>query len=234
MTDKYDSFYKRYANQTLDWLPMDTKELYNQNIKQKYKMLEENGWINNHFTYKFNSDGFRSLEFTDDPTIMCLGCSFTCGVGLPVESIWPELLAKNLNLRCANLGVGASSMDTAFRLASGYIDKIKPKIVVCLIPPIHRFEIIGSDITQIIPGWIPNGLDSFYSKWLETEFNADLNCEKNLLAIQMLCHSRNIKFVSYDSLELADPRYQTAFARDLAHPGAMYHTIFSNKVLTEL
>ena len=94
----YNSYYKEYANKSLDWLPMDTKELYEKNLKEKYQLLKQHDWIDKSFTYKFNSHGFRCEEFTNKPTIMVLGCSFTCGIGLPIEFIWPELISKNLNL----------------------------------------------------------------------------------------------------------------------------------------
>jgi hypothetical protein len=47
----YKSAYLEHAGRTLNWLPMDTEELYKQNLKNRYDELAKNGWIDNPFTY---------------------------------------------------------------------------------------------------------------------------------------------------------------------------------------
>ena len=127
----YTSIYKKYASRSLNWLPMDSEELYLNNLKNpaQYELLKTHNWIDSNFTYKFNANGFRCNEFTSDPTIMFIGCSHTIGIGLPEDNTWPSIVSKKLNMACANLGQGGGSADTAFRLCHGWIDQIKPKIV---------------------------------------------------------------------------------------------------------
>jgi len=220
----YDSFYKKYTNQSLDWLPMDTKALYEKNLKEKYQLLKVNNWIDKSFTYKFNSHGFRCEEFTNDPSIMFLGCSFTCGIGLPIETIWPELVSKHLNMRCANLGQGGGSNDTMFRLCHGWIDIVNPKIVFVLNPPGIRFEIVDeSNIDSLSIAW-GYKYRTFLSDWSKDDNNNYFNNLKNNLAIENLCKARNIKYVLLDCNQF--PKIDAA--RDLSHAG-----VLSNKKFTE-
>ena len=44
MIEKYDSSYKSYANLELDWLPMDTKQLYDKNLKSMSENLVNSGF----------------------------------------------------------------------------------------------------------------------------------------------------------------------------------------------
>lgn len=222
----YNSFYKHYANKTLDWLPSDTSERYEENLRNKLYLLQSNNWINNHFKYKFNSHGFRCEEFTDEPTAMFLGCSYTIGIGLPVEKIWPELVAKELNLRCANLGIGGGSCDAAFRLCLGYIDIIKPKVVMFMIPPGIRYELVtDKSVTNILAAL---STDDFTKQWSVDDNNNYFNQQKNLLGIEMLCQNRGIKFMSIHHGEL---HTGYSLARDLMHVGIDGHLALSKKII---
>jgi hypothetical protein len=227
----YDSRYKKLANQTLDWLPMDTKKLYNVNLKTRYKDLVANNWIDNYLTYKFNSLGFRCNELSNDPSIMFLGCSYTMGIGLPVETVYPELLSKKLNLKCINLGIGGGSADTAFRMCHGYIDKINPKIVMYMKPPGIRFELVSNNnIENLIVNEFYN--NEFYLEFAVDENNSYFNNEKNLLAIKYMCQTRKIKFVHTSCEDLVNS--STSLARDLAHAGVESHYLFTENILQKM
>ena len=234
----HQSKYTQYATQTLDWLPMDTEDLYKSNLKNRYNDLEFHGWINNPFTYKFNSNGFRCGEFTQNPSILFLGCSFTLGVGVPVEQTWPELVSQQLSMQCANLGQGGSSADTAFRLCQGWIDKIHPKILVFARPPGGRIELIVNGWAQdLSPAWLEWSWCNYYSNYLKDwgtdDDNTNLNQLKNKLAIRMLCQDRGIKYIEIDPHALASKIniLQLTLGRDLTHPGIGYHKRVSEIVL---
>jgi hypothetical protein len=226
----YNSYYKSHANKKLNWLPMDTYELYQQNLVNRYDELKRNDWINNPFTYDFNSLGFRCNEFTSDTSIMFLGCSHTIGIGLPQEVIWPELVSTQLNVNCINLGIGGSSCDTAFRLCHGYINKIKPKVVIFMIPPGTRSEVVTNNS-------IANKLVSsenhreYVQRWAIDDNNNYFNREKNILGIRMLCQEHNAKFISAETSELS---CSESLARDLAHPGKESHRLFAEKILNQI
>lgn len=227
----YNSPYKKHNNTELKWLPMDTEELYKKNFVDRYSDLNDQGWINyTPFTYKFNSHGFRCEEFTSAPTIMFLGCSNTVGIGLPVECIWPEIVSKNLNMSCANLGVGGTGPDTAFRLCLGWIDKINPSIVIFNKPPPGRLELfIDQSPTQLHSNSSTNCPD-FFKFWTLCENNNYFNYQKNLLGIKMLCFERNIKFIEVDSASMRSSFSGVSLARDLAHPGKEIHQNFANNI----
>jgi hypothetical protein len=245
----YDSFYKQHANTTRYWLQNDRKELYELNLKSNYDLLKNNNWIDNSFTYKFNSHGFRCDEFTDEPSIMFLGCSFTCGIGLPIDYIWPELVSKKLNMRCANLGIGGSSIDTAFRLCHGWIDIIKPQIVILLEPPGVRVELVYNDtivnlntgITVFENGFIAsknlqnpnhNNHQTFIKEWSLDDNNDYFNKIKNKLAIESICSARNIKCLSIPFKEIF--KRKVDLARDLSHYGIKSNQLFADYILTKI
>jgi len=226
----YNSKYKDLANKTFLWFTGDTPELYNKNLIARYDDLKKNNWLDNYFTYTFNSLGFRCNEFTNDPTIMFLGCSHTMGTGLPIEYIWPELVSKNLKMNCANFGINGSSADTAFRFCHGYIDRIKPKLVIFMIPPGIRCEnVTDAHISNIS---VANSkYDNYLKIWGADENNNYFNKEKNILGIKMLCHYNNIKLIVVNSGEL---NCGDSLARDLMHFGIDCHNVFSKKLLEKI
>lgn len=227
----HNSVYKKYANQSIDWCPMDTEILYRQNLKNNYNILHSNGWINANFKYTFNSVGFRSEEFTDKPSIMFLGCSYTMGIGLPVNTVWSELVSKQLNLHCANLGIGGGSNDTSFRLCHGWLDKINPKLVIFLSPPGHRLELVNNHIIKLIGPYTTEYKD-FLHRWNWDDNNDYFNSLKNELAIKSLCNSRNIKYVHFSAETLHGMMVDVA--RDLTHVGPKTHQLFADYVLTNI
>jgi hypothetical protein len=229
----YRSTYKRYSDISINWLPSDTEELYKKNLIEKKSLLEQNNWIDRKFTYTFNSEGFRSERFTNNPTAMFLGCSYTVGIGLPVEDIWPTLVAKHLNMSCANLGQGGASADTAFRLCLGWINKIKPKIVIFLQPPGIRWEILNYQKIEFLgASSSPHfGYEQYMNDYWADENNHHFNTVKNTLAIQQLCADRNIKFIKFDKFPNHD---QKDLARDLAHAGVKTHQSFATQVCNKI
>lgn len=226
----YNSIYKSMAGQTVEWLSGDSLKLYNKNLINRYDDLKKHNWLDNHFSYTFNSLGFRCNEFTDEPTIMFLGCSYTMGLGLPIEFIWPELVSKNLKMNCANLGISGGSPDTAFRLCHGYIDKIKPKLVIFMIPPGIRCEnVTDNQVTNIIANDFK--YEPYLRIWAIDENNDYFNREKNILGIKMLCKERDIKLIVVDCNEL---NCADSLARDLSHCGIESHSIFSKKIIKQI
>jgi hypothetical protein len=220
--------YIEHSNQELDWLPMDTRDRYQLNLKNRYHDLEKYGWINSNFTYKFNSRGFRCEEFSNEPSIVFLGCSITIGIGLPAQHTWPSLVANNLNLKCYNLGIGGCSNDTAFRLAYFWLEKIKPKFVVFCQTFSARMEIFS---TNGIIGTPAETVKDFYlTHWTGNTHNLHLLQTKNCLAINKLSDTVGAKFIKVDVNQFQYKDY----ARDLAHPGIQSNIDFSKIVMSEI
>jgi hypothetical protein len=224
--------YSNYANQILYWLPMDTEILYQINLREHKEKIILNGWLDFKITYKFNSHGFRCEEFSESPSIMTIGCSNTCGIGLPIEHTWSNIVANNLNLHLSNLGIGGYSNDTAFRLCYGWIDKIKPKVLIFLQTPPSRSEIVTPTSFNTVCARNHSKYEKFYKDWISDESNDQLNSLKNSLAVQQLCSSRGIKFLSFNSDTFRS--FEIDKARDLTHCGTKSNFAFSQHVLKHL
>lgn len=225
-------YYLNFCNKEVDWLPSDTEERYLEHLKTHWGSLNVNGWIDNpYFTYKFNSHGFRSDEFSHEPSVVFLGCSHTTGIGLPAEDTWPRIIAKELNLKCFNLGIGASSNDTAFRLANHYIPQLKPKLVIWLSTDISRIELHTlSNAVENHGAWTENG-GYFLDNWLTNPINGEANFLRNSLAIEYICKQHNIKFVHDTALR---HMARQDLARDLMHCGKKSHISCADTLLKQV
>jgi hypothetical protein len=238
----YNSWYKPWANTTVSWVAGDDEAKYKTHLKEKYDELARYNWIDTPIDYTFNSNGFRCAEFTSDPTLMTLGCSYTVGIGLPVESIWSELLAKKLDMRCANLGQGGMSNDTAFRLCHGWIDIVKPKVVVFFRTFANRLELLTQNMTSVGFGAWNNTIpeNHYLLHWFTREANASINAAKNTMAIQHLCRERNIPLYIYNAFEtLNDCHTSLGFenqdlARDLMHYGKKSHAMVADQIYNDI
>jgi len=211
----------RDANKTLEWLPCDDEYYFKKNMQDpvKRKYIKSMGWETpGCFTYKMNSQGFRTEELErDTESFVALGCSFTCGIGLPLEMVWPSLLASRLNRRVFNLGVGGCGLDTVFRIADYWLPIINPKFVALLVPPMGRIEVLDNF------GWnIMHACDikeNFLKHWFLHDENSKINARKNILAIQYICDTLKIPLYTVDSKFLAS----TDNARDFMHQGPQGH-----------
>lgn len=105
------------------------------------------------YTYKYNRDGFRSIDFLENPEIISLGCSITFGHGLPIHHTWPHILTELLNsdgnnYKYGNISyVGGSAMKSIsafFSLVRMY--KLKPKYVVANFPNLERFWFMSTNM----------------------------------------------------------------------------------------
>lgn len=235
------------ARQTLSWMPTDTQESFTRMIQDPVhrQYFEQQGWLEpNAITYKINSHGFRSEEFeTDQPCMLALGCSYTMGIGLPVESLWSSLIGAKLNLKVYNLGWGGSSADTCYRLARYWIPVLRPRLVAMLAPPRTRVELLmASGCQPPADVFMPasqslyyNENDIFLKHWWLNDDNGIINNEKNCLAIKQLSIDNDAKFVSLlADEEMCRSREEVGYARDYMHAGPRGHEIVAEKMLKEL
>lgn len=217
------------ANTTNYWSGTDTEEEYKKNCQDKINssILTNLGWADSIIKYTRNSHGFRCAEFDNRPSGIALGCSYTEGIGLPVEHTWPYLLSKKLNYNIWNLGVQGGSIDTAFRVGEYYIKLLKPKFVCILLPPPSRFEY--HDIENGFPILSHHSMGhrhaDFIKEWLVQPFNALYNLKKTLMALEKLCLQESIPLVVSNSQEDDLPiKKDLDLARDLMHKGIKFQT----------
>lgn len=230
------------AGTTSDWMPTDTKENFERLMKDPVhaEYFRERAWDQTGtITYKINANGFRCDEFeSNTPNLIALGCSYTFGVGLPLETTWPKIVADNLNLVCNNLAWPGTSADTCYMLARYWIPKLKPSLVVMAAPPKHRFDLITEDPAlpheTFMPGQSKYEHDFYIQQWFVNDRNANLNNEKNKLAVEALCYKLNIPCLTYDAHEFfARSREEVEYARDYMHAGPKGHRILAERILDD-
>lgn len=220
---------------SLRWVQSDIEPLWIANNKDpvKRRLIEHNEWTADSITYKFNSEGFRSDEFEGEGAVF-LGCSFTFGVGMDWERTWAYRVAKQLGLKCWNLGLGGSSNDTAFRLASYWIPLLKPKYVFYLQPEYTRFELfVDGQLNLFLPNTIPmpDQCQSFAELWMANDPNPMLNRMKNLFAIRHICEQNNIPLYNTETAERFKEIFVYDFARDCVHFGPKWNEATANYFL---
>ena len=229
--------YSNKSGKTYLWDTSDSEENYNNNIKDpvKKQKLKDLGFLDTKISYEFNNHGFRTVEFDNTVDIVCFGCSFTMGTGVPSTDTWPSQLQKLSGMTVANLGHAGSSNDTAFRFAHHYLEILKPKYAIWLQTDAHRIELLD-DHVPISRNLLCNDTDSvlandyFVKTWFSSESNQKFNLLKNTLAFEQLCRLLHIRSVVV-------PRHQISadgLARDLQHPGTKAYYNLAKQILLGL
>jgi hypothetical protein len=230
--------YQQYKNKTLLWLETDSEESFNVHMKnsERRDQLKKYGWDRTGcITYSFNSHGYRCEEFDNSPGFIALGCSFTVGIGLPVDHTWPSIVGKELGLAAWNLGIGNGSMDTCFRFLYHYIEKLNVNYVLLLTPPVQRFELHTVDTLHCFNP--QNIIHPMQRWWYECTSNGELNFYKNILSISQLCQQYNKKLIikNYETDLFGLPaRDRWPPARDMMHVGSAEHAVCAERFLTEI
>jgi len=96
----------------------------------------------NGITYKFNKKHYRSPDFHKDTDILFAGCSLTFGDGIPEEFVWSNIVAKDLNLTYANLGLSGDSVYGQVKRVFAYFKEFgHPKYLYAIFPDFYRMVI---------------------------------------------------------------------------------------------
>jgi len=242
------------SNRTLLWTGNDSyaKWKWHNFRASSRNRLKELGYKANSITYVYNEHGFRTEHLHDKGnSIVFVGCSFTEGIGVRFVDTYPYILSKKLNLDCINLGVGGASNDSSFRIASYWVPKLKPSIVVfqptqfCRMetytrnvklfnldpdtkheywPAFCRGKGVGTDVQWFI---------DYYQHYVQFDENLKLNYDKNRLAIEQICQNNRIKFIQTYDGDLKDWS-KPDVGRDLAHPGVKSHQHMADIILKKI
>lgn len=93
--------------------------------------------------YKFNDFGYRASfnyeDLLDTKKIVCIGCSFTEGVGLDEKETWPYLLSQQIGLPYLNLGVAGGSQGYVVWQIMNVLKNVQKDNIFVLSPPKGRF-----------------------------------------------------------------------------------------------
>ena len=126
-------------------------QMYNNSVIQKSFVFDGDkltGLINGDLidsgnAYSFNKMEYRSPEFTSNPDIIFAGCSFTFGLGVSDENIWPNLVAED-KYTFANLSQVGISTEKIVSSCINHIDIYgKPKKIFCLFPDFLRNNFVN-------------------------------------------------------------------------------------------
>lgn len=236
--------YTSMANQCLSWLDVDNEQRWHQHMRdpERQQQLIKYGYDKpGIITYSLNSHGFRSDEFDDSPGFIALGCSFTMGIGLPVDHVWPSMVSQDTGLKAWNLGIGGCGLDTCFRMLYSYIDVLHPRFVMLLMPDPDRFETHMLGQPEMIMHNSPpttQAVETIKKHYFSDPQNTAVNVEKNMLAIRQMCDSRGIKLINkpvYPTLlgqKLTTDKWPDA--RDLMHVGHAHQRHCADQFLADL
>ena len=233
---------------TCKWIGSDSVEQFDIHMNDpiKRKQLAELGYDENSIEYTFNEYGFRTDPFPDhNNTIMFLGCSHTQGMGLRYEDVYATKVAKELGLHCINLGVGGRSDDTSFRLASYWVQKLQPKILVHQSTYRSRFEIPFHQNFIVLASYNSRFLnDREYTTRRDKVYigethkhsvmhpnHFDILHDKNMYAIKGICNTFGVKHFFFDYNQMETEFEPSDHARDLGHQGVKSHQQLAEHVI---
>lgn len=145
--------YHRHSFETFYYLKEKAKVLLTQaecHYLFNGEINNPNSWwdieldTNNYLDLQCNNFEFRINPHFDDMEkitksqwknmYVCLGCSFTYGVGIPSYMTWPSVLEKHTGIKTLNLGVPGGSIQTSYRILDSWLKHFgcAPKAVLIL------------------------------------------------------------------------------------------------------
>ena len=245
-------------NKTVYWRGSDSQDMFIERIGSPTRpFIKEqfNYWKDKKIEYRYNEKGFRSDDSFEGKGILCLGCSYTEGIGLPIEYNWSYKLAKALNTKHFNLGQAGLGLDSAYRLLLGYKDKLKFDKVFLLAPPPYRYEWFTEDNGLIddyfvnkpdLMQWLAQSMGSnfhikepqgkfFKSFIFGSEMNDTIHESKVIHAIKGLCSEIGVDFY-YRSYYINRKEKESLVGKDNVpardgHPGSAEQEFYFNSFL---
>lgn len=216
----------------------------------QYPAWAQSGWLKpdgsvTEINYRINSSGFRGAHFTSDPALVFFGCSFTFGIGMHEEKIWPTKTSKHFNLQCCNLGIPGHGLDYYSLYTALWLLKEIPQPRAFLIKFPHQPRITFYRETN----------DKLYIDNVVCHINkpnvptSRLSC---VTAASALHTSRINTFIALNSITslaeklsipvivIKDNHFThintnaDSVARDYYHPGASYHAALSAEAIRKL
>lgn len=167
------------------------------------------------FLYCFNDYGYRASfdyeSLLDSKKIVCIGCSFTEGVGLPEDETWPYILSKNLNSKYINLGLAGGSDGYVIWQIMNVINNLQNQDIYVLIPPIGRSFFLNDALFGNLNSYdltVGSNNQTFYKFFDYQRF-----------ILMSVCKQYNIKYITWDSFGKNFTK-----ARDNQHFGVDYQS----------
>ena len=211
------------SNSILDFLPMDTEELWLENQKIQDDTNTINYYLTNPIQYRLNNHGYRTdYQFKKgDEVNIFLGCSHTMGIGLHIEDTWSYLLNKQIGGKFANLAVGGCGIETQFRHLIKWIGYFKVNNIFHYQPMYAREELLYEDrhlgfLNTHFPDELKPVSDYFkYS--LISEPHIFRKYLTNIMAIENIANKIGAKYYFNHSSPNSPESPNNIQARDFAH-----------------
>ena len=187
----YNYQYQIDGGFTLDFCPIDSKELFEQNLKTQ----PEDWYYRTHpVKYTLNSLGYRTKEFDDidwKESIVIFGCSYVFGTGVTDEHTIPHFLEKLSGRPVINMGIGASSIQTVLHNSIILNDSKypTPKAVVNMWTDLNRYQLYENNFAINVGTW-----DKFNDKFQ----TPDNMIPFNLMNIKMIRNLWKNKTIYYE------------------------------------
>lgn len=177
----------------LSWVSTDAESVYLENQKAG-KALP---YGPQDIEYRFNKNGFRCEEFSEIKNrqkVLSVGCSNTCGIGLPEQHTWPYQVTQEIahqtlwsNTVNLNLGLAGSSNRSIAIRAIRAMELFEPKYAFVAWTYPSRIQFVYED-GEVADWWAPDKKDeaSLDPKVLMkldyfTQVQSDMNDLNNLI-----------------------------------------------------
>jgi hypothetical protein len=101
--------------------------------------------------YRYNSRGFRDLEWPEqdlDQCIWCVGDSFTTGIGSAFPHTWPQVLQARTGIRTITISMDGGSNQWIARRVRGIMQAVAPRDLIILWSYLHRRESPNTELTD--------------------------------------------------------------------------------------
>lgn len=203
-------------------------------------------------SYRLDEYGFRNELNRDEFDIACFGCSVTFGDYLPIDYVWPNVLAKKMNVTTKNFGLSGIGHEMIVDLFMATAYKFKFKNAIIVFP--HSSRILSWDAHPTANGArlardtiradkiatttdvrklyeslsTAHFLGSMHRAIAQIDFIARLLDIKVLYSTWADRHTGNNDMTYYEELELTTDDILPKFnnidkARDKLHPGKVSH-----------
>lgn len=227
----------KYVNAVLDAFSTDNdpKKAYNYPI-----------------SYKFNSYGYRSDEFTRSETnVLTIGCSVVFGNGIPADKRFSAVFCSEFNAADWNMGWPGESVDYVGRILSTVIPTLQPNVLLVSFPSFCRREFFDAEGRRhdFRPDSRSNSLvgNKIHKNLLDltSDYQDAVNFYKTFKLVECLCKIYNIKwlfsirkhdddifnYLSLDASRRATSIEKVDLARDGGHPGVQTNLNFGKTLI---
>ena len=241
-------YHPELFNGTVEFDPGGVEEAnFKKGLKDPKWATKLEYYLKNKLEYRINNVGSRGPNVDVDKEMdIFIGCSFTHGIGVHEEFIWPTLVAKELNSpNYLNLGISGTGIDTWYRLFKYAVKHYKVRRVFVYGPAHPRLEVkikSRNVIKTVAPFQIERLLKEEKEDREAILHTMDLIADKEyivehtfktLLAMKSIAEGNNIEFYCYgfyDGNFYSTPK-EKQIARDIAHPGQTQHRLIADVFL---